>query len=82
MASSSISTTASIMAARYSSARSLRSAGISWMDILASLESPSQTYAFMVMRSTTPVKFASAPIGSWIGTGLAPSFSLMSATHM
>ena len=29
-----------------------------------------------------PVKLLSAPIGSWIGTGRAPSFYLMSATHM
>ena len=42
MAVSSISTAASIMAARYSAARSLRSAGISDSTILASLPSPSQ----------------------------------------
>ena len=34
------------------------------------------------MRSTTPANSLSAPIGSWIGTGRAPSFDLMSATHM
>ncbi len=29
----------------------------------------------------TPLKLDSAPIGSCSGTGLAPSFSLISSTH-
>ena len=64
MASSSISTAASIMAARYSAALSTRSAGISSSWNLAPLSSPSQTIAFIVRRSMTPLKLASAPIGS------------------
>ena len=70
------------MAARNSAALSMRSAGISCSVNLASLPSPSQTMAFIVSRSTTPLKFASAPIGSCSGTARAPSFSLMSARHM
>ena len=82
MASSSISTAASIMAARNSAALSARSAGISCSWNLASLSSPSQTIAFILRRSTTPLKLASLPIGSLQRHRRAPSFSLMSSTHM
>ena len=81
MASSSISTAASTMAARCSAALSARSAGISSSRNLAPLSSPSQIRAFILRRSITPRKLDSAPIGICSGTGLAPSFSLMSATH-
>jgi hypothetical protein len=37
---------------------------------------------FILMRSTTPMNWLSAPIGSWITTGLAPSFSLIVPTDM
>ena len=33
--------------------------------------------AFMPIRSTMPVKSASWPIGSWIGTAFAPRRSIM-----
>ena len=82
MASSSISTAASIMRPRNSAALSARSAGISCSWNLESLSSPSQTIAFIFRRSTTPLKLASLPTGICRGTGLAPSFSLMSLTHM
>ena len=34
-------------------------------------DASSQMIAFILIRSTTPVKFSSAPIGITIGTGLA-----------
>jgi hypothetical protein len=82
MASSSISTAASTICARNSAALSARSAGMSCSRILASLSSPSQTIAFILRRSTTPLKLDSAPTGICSGTGRAPSFDLMSSTHM
>ena len=82
MASSSISTAASIICARNSAALSTRSAGISSSVNLESFSSPCQMVAFIRRRSTTPLKEASAPMGNCNGTVLAPSFSLMSATHM
>jgi hypothetical protein len=47
------------------------SAGISRVSRLVSPRSSSQTIAF-IDRSMTPSKPPSAPIGSWIGTALAP----------
>jgi hypothetical protein len=38
---------------------------------LHALEASSQMMAFILMRSTTPVKFSSAPMGITMGTGLA-----------
>ncbi len=41
-----------------------------------------QTRAFISIRSTTPMKSASLPIGSWIGSGLAPSRSFIVSTAL
>ena len=41
-----------------------------------------QTSAFIVTRSTTPRKSPSDPIGSWIGTGLAPRRSFIVSTAL
>ena len=41
-----------------------------------------QTSALFSIRSTTPVKSASWPIGIWIGSGLAPSRSRMVSTAL
>ena len=81
MISSSKSAAASTSAARYSSALSARSAGIS--STSNSVPSSSfQTSAFISTRSTTPRKSPSAPIGSWIGTGLAPRRSFIVSTAL
>ena len=74
---SSVSATVSSSAARYSSAFSLRSAGISCTSYLAPivtspLASPGHTRARISMRSTTPTNSLSEPIGSWSTSGLAP----------
>ncbi len=82
MASSSSSTQASTSLVRYSTAWSLRSAGISVSSKLAPSASPDQTIAFILMRSMTPWKLDSAPIGSCRHTGLPATRSMMSATHL
>ena len=42
-----------------------------WYSNFMPWEASSQMIAFILIRSTTPVKFSSAPIGITIGTGLA-----------
>ncbi len=82
MSSSSVSATASIMAVRYSSAFSCSSAGMSTTSYFSpSFVSPRQTLAFISTRSTTPSKSPSEPIGSWIGTTLAPRRSFIVCTE-
>ena len=81
MIPSSKSAAASIRAARNSSALSTRPAGIS--STSNSVPSSSfQTRAFIVTRSTTPRKSPSDPIGSWIGTALAPRRSFIVSTAL
>ncbi len=48
------------------------SAGISCSSKRVPLLSSSQKMAFIFTRSMTPLKFSSAPIGRWSGTGVAP----------
>ena len=43
--------------------------------------SSSYWIAFISTRSTTPRWFSSWPIGSWIGTGFAPSLSTIDLTE-
>ena len=49
--------------ATYSAASSAKSAGISSTSYSAPMVSSCQRIAFILMRSTTPLKFSSAPIG-------------------
>ena len=71
ISSSLASAAASTMFSRHFCASASRSAGISWYSNFMPCEASSQMIAFILMRSMTPVKFSSAPIGSTIGTGLA-----------
>ncbi len=82
MASSSSSTQASTSLVRYSTAWSFSSAGISVSSKLAPSASPDQTIAFILMRSITPWKFDSAPIGKLQADRLPATRSTMSATHL
>ena len=68
--SSSPSATASAIASRRTPACSARSAGIS-------MSWSSGPLAFMVMRSITPLKSDSAPMGSWMATHFRPNSSLI-----
>ena len=63
--------------ARYSSAMSTRSAGMSTMSQDAPRSPLCQTRAFISTRSTTPVKSDSAPIGNWMTAALQPRRSRM-----
>ena len=72
---SSISTTASISAWRIASASAFSSSGTSPTSNSAPSVSDFQTIAFIAIRSTTPMCFASVPMGSWTASGLAPSRS-------
>ena len=65
----------SISSARYSCAVSIRSPGMSTTSHEAPRSSPCQTSAFISMRSMTPAKSDSAPIGSWMTAALQPKRS-------
>ena len=52
---------------------SLRSSGISAYSNFMPKFSSSHTIAFIFTKSTTPVKVSAAPIGTWMGIGLALS---------
>ena len=65
---------ASSISWRAASAASRNSAGIV-RGRTSSPFSPSKVMAFMVTRSMTPVKSSPAPMLSWSGTALRPSFS-------
>jgi hypothetical protein len=71
ISSSLASAAASTIFSRHSSHRSQSSAGISPYSNFMPWDASSQMIAFILIRSTTPLKFSSAPIGIWIGTGLA-----------
>ena len=60
------------MKLRAAVALSSSSAGISPYSNLVPCEAVSQWIAFILIRSTTPSKPSSAPIGTCIGTGYAP----------
>ncbi|MNI56996.1 hypothetical protein D3C73_1120290 [compost metagenome] len=75
ISSSLASAAASIMKVRASVASASRSAGTSLYSNFMPCEASSQWMAFIFSRSTTPLKPSSAPIGSCIGTALAPSFA-------
>ena len=64
---SSASATISISCSRAIFASSASAAGTS-PSVILPLPSAANVSAFMRTRSTTPVKFRSSPIGSWIGT--------------
>jgi elongation factor G len=74
---SSNSDTVSSILSRHSSASATRFAGISSSTYSAPMVSSCQRIAFIFTRSTTPLKVSSAPIGIWIGHGVAPSTSLI-----
>lgn len=78
---SSLSATVSSSLVRYSSALSARSAGMSSTSYFSPRAvSPRHTLAFISTRSMMPMKSFSAPIGSWITSGLAPRRSSMVRT--
>ncbi len=74
--SSSYSATASTNSARRWETSSCKSAGISISLKVIPLSSSSQTTALLAIKSTTPLKSASSPIGTCKGTGLPPNISL------
>ncbi len=69
--SSSSALTVSSSLWRHWSASACWSAAISSSWYLAPLSSPSQMIAFILTRSTTPLKPPSVPIGSWMTAGVA-----------
>ncbi|MDT4853702.1 hypothetical protein FQZ97_879790 [compost metagenome] len=71
ISSSLASAAASTIFSRHSLACSRSSAGISSKVNFMPWDASSQMMAFIFRRSTTPLKFSSAPIGITIGTGLA-----------
>ena len=80
--SSSFSATASSSLPRHSSAASVWVAGMSTTSYISPLAaSADQTSAFMRTRSTTPLKSASAPIGSCMTSGTAPRRSTIMSTQ-
>ena len=79
---SSCSATASINRPRYSSTVSAKSAGIGTSSQVIPLSSSFHTNALLVIKSTTPLKSSSAPIGTCNGTGRAPSMSLIMPTTL
>ncbi len=82
MISSSFSATVSTSLPRHSSAASVCVAGMSTMSYISPLvASADQTNAFIVTRSTTPWKSASAPMGSCMTIGTAPRRSLIMSTQ-
>ena len=72
---SSLSATASTNFSFHSFASSTRSAGISTISKSIPLVSSFQMIAFILIKSTTPLKSSSAPIGIVTGIGLAPNLS-------
>jgi len=66
--------TFSISFSRYCWASAIKSAGMSDTSESAPIVSSLYVIAFIFTRSITPANLSSAPIGSWIATGLAPSF--------
>ena len=48
--------------------------------VTSPLESPAQTSARISTRSITPMKSFSAPMGSWMTSGLAPRRLMMVST--
>ncbi len=52
---------------------------ISWY--FAPIVSSSKVIPFILTRSTMPRNLSSAPMGIWMGSGLAPSFSRMVSTE-
>ncbi len=58
------------------------SAGTSRTSNSTPRSSPCQTSALFSIRSTTPLSWSSEPIGSWIGSGLAPSRSRIVRTDI
>ena len=77
ISSSEASAAASTSSVRYSSAISCMSAGMSSYVKVMPWSASFQLIAFILIRSTTPWKFSSAPMFSWIGTGVAPRRSLI-----
>ncbi len=77
---SSVSATFSTRSSWAFFAASAYSAGISLTTASAGV-SCSQKSALRAMMSMTPLKFASAPIGSWIATGFAPRRSTIMSKH-
>ena len=73
--SSSASAAASTRASLYLSTSSIKSAGISCS--LALPVPPSKIKAFILIRSTTPLKESSAPMGSCTGTILSEKLSFI-----
>ena len=58
-------------------ASSLRSSRISRSSQLVPRSSPAYTISFIFTRSTMPSSASSAPIGSWMTSGFAPSISMI-----
>ncbi len=71
ISSSLASAAASTIFSRHSLACACSSAGMSWYSNFMPWEASSQMMAFILRRSTTPLKLSSAPIGITTGTGLA-----------
>ena len=61
---------------------SIISSGISSSLYVTPRSSSLQLIAFIRIRSTTPLKFSSAPIAIWIGIGFAPNLSLIWETTL
>ena len=76
------SAAASINKPLYSSTVSTRSSGIAISSQVMPLSSSFQTNALLLIKSTTPRKSSSAPIGTCNGTGRAPSMSLIIPTTL
>jgi len=49
---------------------------------LAPSSSPFQISAFILTRSTMPLKFSSEPMGIWMGSGLAPRLVTIMLTQL
>ena len=82
MASSSISTAASIILPRHSSAIPLRLSRISACIHDAPRSSPCHNHSFIVTKSTRPSNSVSAPIGTATGTARAPVRSSIIFTQL
>mmetsp|Transcript_4982 Transcript_4982/g.14826 ORF Transcript_4982/g.14826 Transcript_4982/m.14826 type:complete len:213 (-) Transcript_4982:309-947(-) len=80
MISSSCSTAVSMSWDLISSHFSFKSSGISWYSNEAPSSSPFHTMALFSTKSTTPANSSSAPIGTWITSGLAPKFLTIMST--
>ena len=79
---SSCSAAASINFSRHSATVSTRSSGIGISSQVMPLSSSFHTYALLSIKSTTPRKVSSAPMGTCRGTGRAPSMSLIMPTTL